>query len=87
MRLSEEEIKKGILHPGTKVREMAVRYFADSFSQDPTIMPLVIQAIEKYGWREGMPEETTSGRPIRLNIPGRKLCPSPNIFAPKKGLV
>ncbi len=49
MRLSEDKIKDGILHRGAKVREMAVRYFAESFSQDSTIMPLVIQAIERYG--------------------------------------
>ena len=41
--------RNGILHRGAKVREMAVRYFAESFSQDSTIMPLVIQAIERYG--------------------------------------
>jgi uncharacterized protein YchJ len=53
MRLTEEKIKQAILHPDADVRMMAVRYFADSFSQDPTVMPLLIQAIEQYHWRTG----------------------------------
>ena len=31
------------------MRELAADYFADSFSPDPTIAPLVLQAIEQYG--------------------------------------
>ena len=54
MRLSEDKIKQGILHPDPEVRAMAIRYFSDAFSQDPTVMPLVIQAIEKYDWRTGI---------------------------------
>ena len=49
MRLSEDNIKQAILHPDPDVRTMAIRYFADSFSTDGTIMPLVIQAVERYG--------------------------------------
>ncbi len=54
MRLSEDKIKEAILHIDPEVREMAVRYFADSFSPDPTIMPLVIQAVGKYGRGQGI---------------------------------
>jgi hypothetical protein len=54
MRLSEDKIKQGILHPDADVRLMAVKYFADSFSKDPTVMPLLIEAIEKYDWRSGV---------------------------------
>jgi hypothetical protein len=50
MRLPEEKIKQAILHPDAEVREMAVCYFANSFSLDPTVMPLVVQAVEKYGY-------------------------------------
>ena len=50
MRLPEEKLKQAILHSDSEVREMAVRYFGDSFSPDPTIMPLVIQAVEQYGY-------------------------------------
>lgn len=49
MRISDNKIKQGILHPDQEVRAMAVKYFSGSFSQDPSIMPLVIQAVEKYG--------------------------------------
>jgi len=49
MRLTEEKIKQAILHADPDVREMAILYFDDSFSTDTTVMPLVIQAIEKYG--------------------------------------
>lgn len=49
MRLSAELIKKAILHPDQDVREVAVYYFAEAHSDDPTVMPLVIQAIQRYG--------------------------------------
>jgi hypothetical protein len=50
MRLSHDQIKQGILHPAREVRDAAAYYFGNSFSPDPTIMPLVIQAIEERGW-------------------------------------
>jgi hypothetical protein len=49
MRLSPERIKEAILHPDRNVRDAAVYYFAQSHSDDPSIMPLVIQAKELYG--------------------------------------
>ena len=49
MRLLEPKIKAAILHPDEEVRVTAVSYFSGSFSQDETIMPLVIQAVETYG--------------------------------------
>jgi hypothetical protein len=49
MRLPEPRIKQAILHPDADVRDAAVFYFAKSYSADPTIMPLAIQAFEKYG--------------------------------------
>lgn len=49
MRLLEPKIKAAILHPEEEVRVTAVSYFSGSFSQDETIMPLVIQAVETYG--------------------------------------
>lgn len=49
MRLPIESIKAAILNPDQSVREEAVYYFAKSFSPDPGIMPLAIQAIERYG--------------------------------------
>ena len=49
MRLAEVKIKRAILHPESDIRPMAVSYFADSQSSDPEVMPLVIEAVEKYG--------------------------------------
>ena len=50
MRLTPDQIKEGILHPAQEVRDASVFYFADEFSDDPEIMPLVIQAIKEHGW-------------------------------------
>jgi hypothetical protein len=49
VRFLEDKIKEAILHPDVEIRDRAVSYFAKSFSTDPTIMPLVIQAVEAYG--------------------------------------
>src|SRR5262245_3760612 len=54
-RLSEEQIKAGILHADPGAREAAVRYFADSYSPDPSVMPVVIETIERYGLDEAFP--------------------------------
>jgi hypothetical protein len=50
MRLNESHIKLGILHPEEEVRLTAVQYFANVHSSDPSIMPLVIQSIERFGF-------------------------------------
>ncbi|MGO9111198.1 MAG: SEC-C metal-binding domain-containing protein [Thermoguttaceae bacterium] len=50
MRLHEELIKQGILHSEPDVRSEAVLYFSRSYTHDPSILPLVIEAIERYGW-------------------------------------
>jgi hypothetical protein len=50
MRLPPDKVKEAILHADQDVREAAVYYFARSHSSDPAIMPLVIQAIEKFGF-------------------------------------
>ncbi len=49
MRLSEDKIKEAILHPDLDVRDTAIRYFYSFTSPDHTLMPLAIQAIERYG--------------------------------------
>ena len=49
MRYPEDKIKEAILHPDIEIRDRATSYFAKSFSSDPTIMPLVIKAVETYG--------------------------------------
>ena len=52
MRYPEDKIKEAILHPDPEIRQRATRYFSDSYSPDPSIMPQVIKAVQTYG-REG----------------------------------
>ena len=52
MRLSEDKIKAGILHSNRDVRDAAVMYFSRSACRDPSILPLAVAAIEKYGWSD-----------------------------------
>ena len=52
MRLSEDRVKQGILHPERDVRDAAVLYFSRSFSRDQSVMPVAIQAMEKFGWED-----------------------------------
>jgi hypothetical protein len=49
MRLTEEKIKEAILHHEEEIRLSALRYFTDAYTQDESIMPLVIKAVEQYG--------------------------------------
>lgn len=50
MRLPEDKIKAGILHPEKDVRSQAVLHFSRSYTRDDSILPLAIQAVEQYGW-------------------------------------
>jgi hypothetical protein len=52
MRYPEDKIKEAILHPDPEIRDRATWYFARSFSPDPTIMPLVIRAVETHDKRD-----------------------------------
>ncbi|WP_339736151.1 SEC-C metal-binding domain-containing protein [uncultured Gimesia sp.] len=54
MRLPEEKIKQAILHPELPVRIQALQYFSRPFCEDTTIMPLVIQVVEKYGRKSSL---------------------------------
>jgi hypothetical protein len=49
MRTSESTIKEGILHPVEEIRTKALGYFGRVHTQDTTLMPPVIQAVEEYG--------------------------------------
>ncbi|WP_198000779.1 SEC-C metal-binding domain-containing protein [Gimesia fumaroli] len=55
MRLPEEQIKQAILHPDLDARTLALQYFTKSFTEDTTIMPLVIKAVEQYGREPSIP--------------------------------
>jgi len=54
MRLPEEQIKRAILHPELPIRKLALHYFSRSFSNDTTVMPLVVDAVEEYGWQQSI---------------------------------
>ena len=49
MRYLEDKIEEAVLHPEIEIRDRATSYFAKSFSTDPGIMPLVIEAVQTYG--------------------------------------
>src|SRR5262245_2883353 len=51
MRFPEWKIKQALLHPEEELRCVAAAYFAQSFSPDQTVMPLVIDAVETRGTR------------------------------------
>lgn len=48
-RLTDDQIRTGILHPDIDVRFAALHYFADGYSPDPTVMPVAIEALERCG--------------------------------------
>ena len=50
--LSAEEVKPLLLHEDSPVRDMAVDYFRDSWSQDPTLVPMILEACRRYGVSE-----------------------------------
>jgi len=49
MRLTEDQIKQGILHADPDVRFACLYYFADCYCPNPTVMPVVIEALERFG--------------------------------------
>jgi len=49
VRLPESALRAAILHPEEEVRLAAVTYFSGAMSRDETIMPAVIQAVERHG--------------------------------------
>ena len=55
MRLSEEQVKQGILHDDREVRFAALHYFANAFSRDATVMPVAIEAFREFGRQEAFP--------------------------------
>ncbi len=48
MRTPDSLIKAAILHPEQEIRDEALLYFSAAYCEDDSIMPLVIQAVEKY---------------------------------------
>jgi SEC-C motif len=56
MRLPAENVKGAILHPDKQVRTRCAHYFSGGMSDDPAVMPVVIEAIEGYGWEAAFDE-------------------------------
>ncbi|MBW3597468.1 MAG: SEC-C domain-containing protein [Planctomycetes bacterium] len=52
MRAPEDKIKEALLHPDPRVRELALEHFGHAHRDDPHIMPAVVEAIKKYGWKD-----------------------------------
>ena len=66
MRTSEATIRAAILHPVHEIRTKALNYFSHRLADDTTRMPLVTQAVEKYGWERAF-TILRGGRPSRTN--------------------
>lgn len=49
IRLTDEQVKDLLDHDGVDVRSFALRYFAESFSPDPTVIARVLATIERWG--------------------------------------
>jgi hypothetical protein len=49
VRLSENKIKEAILDTDLEIRQRAIKFFAESYSTDRSIMPLLIKAVETFG--------------------------------------
>lgn len=47
--LSATDLKPHLLHEDRLVRDAIVEYFKDSWSQDPELVPIVLEAVRRYG--------------------------------------
>ena len=52
MRFTAEQVKQAMLADDRDVREAVAYYFARSFSDDPGIMPLAIEVLQRHRWNE-----------------------------------
>jgi hypothetical protein len=50
--LTAKELKPHLLHPDYLVRDAVAEYFKDSWSQDPDLVPMVLEAVRRYGPHE-----------------------------------
>jgi hypothetical protein len=51
MRLTAEDLKAGLLHPRRAVRNVVVKHFGESFTNDPDVTRQAILGIEQFGWQ------------------------------------
>ncbi len=52
--LSAIEVQPLLIHEDRGVRDMAVDYFRDGWSQDPTLVPMILEACRRYGAAENV---------------------------------
>jgi hypothetical protein len=52
MRLTEDQVRQGLLHADKEVRSACLRYFSDGHSRNETVMPVAIEALERFGRNE-----------------------------------
>jgi hypothetical protein len=52
--LTPDRIKPFLLHEDPEVREAAVEYFADSWSQDPDLVAMVLDACDRFGFESNL---------------------------------
>lgn len=50
MRLTEEDMKAGLLHPRRPVRNVVVKHFVESLTNDPDVTRQAIRGVEQFGW-------------------------------------
>ena len=50
--LTAKELKPHLLHLDYLVRDAVAEYFKDSWSQDPDLAPLILEATRRYGPHE-----------------------------------
>jgi hypothetical protein len=51
MRLSDEDLKAGWLHPKRLVRSSVATHFSKSLTRDPAIVHEAIRSVEEFGWK------------------------------------
>lgn len=52
MRLSDEQLMAGFVHPSRVVRGAVTDYFAESFPRNPDVTRWAIRGVEQYGWKD-----------------------------------
>jgi HEAT repeat protein len=52
--LTADAIKPFLAHADPDVRDLATRYFGESWSQDPDVLPRILDACEQYGFHENL---------------------------------
>lgn len=51
MRLTEDELQAGWLHPRLLVRNVVAAHFTQAVADDPAVTRRAIESVQKFGWR------------------------------------